>query len=482
MENVKLFTVEDAENFSIEEVWELYKKHVNASQVELLGAFGAGRDLVDYSEGCYIYLKNGKKILDLTGGIGVLNHGHNNNTILKTRQIFQSNKRMEVHKNYFSPYIAALSANLSRILPGELEVSYFPNSGAEAVEGAIKMAYKYHSGLRTVALHSDISFHGKLLGAAGFTGSPELHFEFPKIPGIFKFPYNDIEGLRETINRHRKDDGSSNIYALILEPLSASSMRECGKDFLETVRDICTKEDIVLIFDEVYTGWAKTGWLFNFMRIEGLAPDILTYAKSFGGGKSSISGYTARRIIAEKAYDNPRDATLHSTTYYGFGEEVATAITAVNEVINSDYVKRSQEIGTKFSASMKHFIESNSLINELRGHGGLWGITLKQNYLENIVQQCNNLGLLGRFSDPKIGKKLITGSIINQLYSKHDILTYFGSNHEIPLIVSFPLISGDEEVEKAAEALKSVFSSNLLKIVVEFAISRQVGTSSRKRN
>lgn len=482
MNTVKLLTVEDAENLSIEEVWGLYKRFVNASQVELLGAFGAGRDLVDYSKGCYIHLKNGKRILDLTGGIGVLNHGHNNEKILATRQSFQSKKRMEVHKNYLSPYIAALSANLSRILPGELDVSYFPNSGAEAVEGAIKMAYKYHGGSRAIALHSDISFHGKLLGAAGFTGSPEVHFEFPKIPGVFQFPYNELEGLQKAINKYRKDDGSSNIYAIILEPLSASSMRECEGDFLEGVRDICTKEDIVLIFDEVYTGWAKTGWLFNFMRIEGLVPDILTYAKSFGGGKSSISGYTALRRIAEKAYGNPRDATLHSTTYYGFGEEVATAIAAVNEVIDSDYVKKSLEIGEKFSLEMQPFINSSSIIEELRGHGGLWGFTLKKNYMENIIQRCNDLGLLGRFSDPKIGKKLIIGSIINQLYSKHDILTYFGSNHEIPLIVSFPLIAGEEEIEKATVALKSVLSSNLLKIIIEFAKSKQSGPSSREIN
>ena len=100
----------------------------------------------------------------------------------------------------------------------------------------------------------------------------------------------------------------------------------------------------------MYTGWAKTSALFYFMKFQNVCPDIVTYAKSFGGGKSSISGYTARNIFS-KAYDNSNDATLHSTTYNGFGEETVTAIEAINIIIEENYVEKSKFIGENLEES-----------------------------------------------------------------------------------------------------------------------------------
>ena len=102
MNEKKLLSIEDAENLSIDAVQNYYKEYISKSQVDLIGSFGFGNDLVEKAEGSYIFLKNGRKIIDFTGGIGVLGHGHNNEKILSSRLKFQENKRMEVHKNYFS--------------------------------------------------------------------------------------------------------------------------------------------------------------------------------------------------------------------------------------------------------------------------------------------------------------------------------------------------------------------------------------------
>ena len=167
-----LYKIQEIESLDIFDIWNLYKNYVNPGQVDLISSFGFGRDLVDYAEGCWIYTKDNKKILDFTGGVGVLNHGHNHPKILKARIDYQNKKKMEVHKNYFSPYVAALSHNIAEMLPGDLNISYFPNSGSEAVEGALKLAYKFYGGTRKSVLYSDISFHGKLIGSASITGSP----------------------------------------------------------------------------------------------------------------------------------------------------------------------------------------------------------------------------------------------------------------------------------------------------------------------
>ncbi len=463
-----LLSVEDAELLNIEEVWDSYRSYVSSSQVDLIGSFLFGRELADYAEGCYIYTKD-RKILDMTGGIGVLNHGHNHPKILEIRRKFNKNKKMEVHKNFFSPYVAALSHNVAKLLPADLNISYFPNSGAEAVEGAMKMAYKYHNGNRHMILHSDISFHGKLLGAASVTGSPELHFDFPKIPGTHPYEYNNINSIKVLIDSNRQEGSESDIYAILVEPLNASSMRKCSQEFLLELREICNKENIILIFDEVYTGWGKTGELFNFMRCKGLVPDIVTYAKSFGGGKSSISGYTAREHIFRKTYDNLNDATLHSTTYYGFGEECATAIEALNVFIDEDFLGNSRKIGAMLDRGLSILKNKHpKIISDVRGSGALWGIVLNTKISTKVMAVVSKIIPIDILKDKKFMSKLVTASVINKLYNDHNILSFYGSNVEIPLIVSFPLIATEKEVQYALKAIDSVLSNGIFSLVTSF--------------
>jgi putrescine aminotransferase len=447
----------------------LYAEHVNPSQIKLFSRFNFAKDLVESAEGCWIKLVDGKRILDLTGGIGVLNHGHNHPRILRARIDFQKRKEMEVHKNFLSPYIAGLCANIAEILPAPLQFSYFANSGAEAVEGAVKLAYKYHGGRRDYILHSNISFHGKLLGAGSLTNSPEINFQFPKIKNTLSFRYNDIEDTIQVINKIKKD-GVSNVYALIIEPLNASSMQSCSETYLSRIREACNEHNIVLIFDEVYTGWAKTGFLFNFMRVPELTPDILVYAKSFGGGKSSISGYTYSKKV-QSAYNNLKDVTLHSTTYYGFGEETVTAVEALNIIQDEDYVKKSQIIETLFKKELYDFFCKDNNF-ELRGSGALWGIVLKDSKVVALQEKLSKIkNFEGKFmGDSNLFRKILNSAIINYLYEKHKILTYFGSNIDCPLIISFPLVANKFEVDYSVKAIKDVLSKNLILLITKFVL------------
>ena len=464
----KTLSLEDVESLNISDVWDMYRSFVSSSQVDLIGSFLFGRELAEYSEGCYIYTKD-RKILDITGGIGVLNHGHNHPRILEARLNFNSKKKMEVHKNFFSPYVAGLSHNVAKLLPGDLNISYFPNSGAEAVEGAMKMAYKYHNDNRKIILHSDISFHGKLLGAASVTGSPVLHYRFPEIPGVHSYEYNNFKNIEDLVRLYRQNNNECDIYAILVEPLNASSMRKCSEAFLLNLRELCDNENIILIFDEVYTGWGKTGELFNFMHYDGLIPDILTYAKSFGGGKSSISGYTSREHIFRKAYDNLSDATLHSTTYYGFGEECVTAIESLNILLEENFVGNSKNIGSLLDVGLNKLqYKYPKIISDVRGSGALWGVILNTEISTKIMSIISILIPLDILKDKKFMSKLVTASVISELYNKHNILSFYGANIEIPLIISFPLIATEEDVKYALVALDSTLSKGIYNLVISF--------------
>jgi putrescine aminotransferase len=469
----RLLSLEEAEELDVGQVHELYRTYVNRSQVRLMTSFGFGRELVDHAEGAYVYTRDGRRILDFTGGVGVLNHGHNHPRILAARRRFQEQRRMEVHKTYFSPYLAALGHNLAAVLPGDLTRSFLPNSGAEAVEGAVKLAYKYHGGRRNLILRADGSFHGKLLGSGGLTGSAQNHFPFPTIPGIRTFGYDDIASVRRLLEESRDTRGRSDVYALLIEPFSASTMRRCSEEFLRELRALCTAEDVVLIFDEIYTGWGKTGSMFHFTRYEGLVPDVVTTSKSFGGGKSSISAYVAREPVFSKAYDNMTDAMMQSTstTYYGFGEETATAIEAIAVAVEDDYPARARALEAVLKPGLERLQKTYpDLISDVQGCGALFGVFLSGG--PKLLDLVGKLpaGPMGK--DPLIRTKIITAAVIHTLYSRHDVYTYNTLNGRSPLVVSPPLVAGPDEAERFLQALDATLAEGMTRLLGRFVRER----------
>ena len=312
---------------------------------------------------------------------------------------------MEVHKNYFSPYVAALSHNIASLLPGDLNISYLSNSGSDANEGALKLAYKYHNGEREYVLSSNISFHGKKIIASNVTGSEETsYFRFQQNVKSLHFDYNNISSVKKIVQETKKNN-KSNIYAIIIEPFSASSLLSCSKEFLFELRKICNEENIVLIFDEVYTGWTKTGELFYFMNYEGLIPDIVTSGKSLGGGKASISAYTCKDKFFNKAYGNLRDATLHSSTFNGLGEETITAIEAVNILIDENYSKKSKNIFQILNPLLKELmIKHPKIIKEVRGSGTLNGIVINTDFADKYLQPLLSI-IPSTFTKDRYAKK-----------------------------------------------------------------------------
>ncbi|MQM25505.1 aspartate aminotransferase family protein [Glycomyces albidus] len=465
---MRLIDIDEAEAMDLKEVQKLYRRYINSSQVSLMTSFGFGRDLVARAEGCYLHLKDGRRITDLTGGVGVLNHGHNHPRILEARRRFAERGRMEVHKTFFSPYLAALSHNLAEVLPEDLDHSFFPNSGAEAIEGAVKCAYKYHGGKRNTVLRATSAFHGKLLGSGGLTAAQGHGFRFPTIPGIDDFVYDDLESVERAVAAHPGD-----VYALLVEPFSASTMGQCSEEFLQGLRALCDREDIVLIYDEIYTGWGKTGSLFHFMRHEGAVPDILCTSKALGGGKSSISGFVVRNRIYRRAYDNLGDALLQttSTTYYGFGEECATAIEAVKIAIEDDYPARARAIEAVLSPGLDRIAKAfPDEVADVRGAGALWGLFLQGR--PSLVETLVKLVPGGLAKDPGFRQKLLSSAFLQAMYEDHGIYLYYTLNGEHPVVIGPPLVTPLDEVHRCLAAIEETLSAGLGRLVRRFVAQK----------
>jgi len=199
--NYNLIPTKKCDDLSIKKVQKYYSKFINPALARSLKFFSFGDKLVKSANNITLTLSDNSKILDFTGGLGVLNFGHNPKTILKERINFQKKLKMEVHKNFFSQYTAVLAHNIAQISPGNLNYSYFCNSGAEAVDGAIKLAYKAFNGKRDIILHSDIAFHGKLLGPLSISSASENSFQFPKINFGKKYKFNDSKNIKKIVEK-----------------------------------------------------------------------------------------------------------------------------------------------------------------------------------------------------------------------------------------------------------------------------------------
>ena len=181
----KLFKFNDASKIDSYVVKKLYKNFSNIKIPDIYYKFSFGKKIFLKAKGCFLYDKNKKKYFDFTGGLGVANFGHNHPKILKTRINFQKNNFTEIHKSYLNRFLAAASFNLSQILGGKLDYVFFCNSGAEAIDGALKISYKYFNGNKKIVLCSDRSFHGKTIGA-GSISSGDNFVSKKKIDLVFK--------------------------------------------------------------------------------------------------------------------------------------------------------------------------------------------------------------------------------------------------------------------------------------------------------
>jgi len=475
MPEKKIYSVEDAEKLTINEVTDLYKKYINPNQAQIFSNLPYGKDIFSSAEGVYIYTNTGKKILDFTGGLGVLGLGHNHKKIIASRIKFQEKKRMEVHKIVFSQYMAALANNIACLLPENLNKSFFLNSGAEAIEAAIKVCFKSFNSKRKYILYSDKSYHGKLIGSGSISGSYKQDKQFPLMENCISFKFNDPIDLENKINELKS---KGEVYSVIIEPYSASMLTPCSDVFIDKLNTLRSKHGFRIIFDEVFTGWYKSEKIFYFQNFKNkIIPDVITLSKSMGGGKSSISCLVVNDNVYEKAYGQLSDTFLHTTTYNGFAEECVTALEATSLFATDEFKKKALNLSENLKKKLSEIKEKHiDKIYEIKGTGILNGIIFKSfiSEIANIVEKIP----VKFISNKSFFLKKLTATVIScELYEKHNILTAVSdssnSNH---LFISPSLIINNEEVnfffEKLDDVLTKGSSLKSLELIFSFLKSK----------
>ncbi|MEA2553923.1 MAG: putrescine aminotransferase [Fimbriimonadaceae bacterium] len=364
-----------------EDVLGKYSRHINPYLAKLQAFAGFGVET--YAEGCYIYDHEGRKLLDCLGGYGTFAVGHRNPKVVEAVKK-QLDSIALSGKAFFTKPAADLAERLAGIAPSGLEFCFFCNSGAEAVEAALKFA-KGSTG-RTKLVSTEGSFHGKTLGALSVTGREKYRKRFePLIPGVVFVPYGDSDAAVKAID--------SQTAAFIVEPIQGEGGIIVPPDgYLMEIRRACDKHGTLFIADEVQTGLGRTGRMFA-VEWEGVNPDLMTLAKSLGGGVMPLGCCMGTDAIWTEVYgQNP---LAHTSTFGANALACAAGIAALDVIEQEDLVSRSKVMGDVMLAGMQDLQSRHSdLISEVRGRGLMVGVEFAMDEVgELTVAQMLKRGL-----------------------------------------------------------------------------------------
>ena len=337
---------------------ELFRRHVCLTSPAPLGL-----EVVDAS-GATLTTRDGCRYVDFLAGIAVNNVGHAHPAVVAA---IREQAGRYLHAMVYGEYVlepqVRLAARLAEVAPEPLSVVYFTNSGTEAVEGALKTAKKFTGRKRLVAF--DGSYHGDTHGSLSVTGRAVYRIPFqPLLPDVTFLPFDDVAAL-EGIDRETA--------AVIVEPVQGEGgVRVPDEPFLPALRERCSEVGALLIFDEVQTGFGRTGSLFACQRF-GVTPDILVLAKALGGGMPVGAFMSTPEIMGCLSIDPPLS---HVTTFGGHPVCCAAGLAALEVLLGEDLPARAEKVGQEMRVALRAMGERHGGVIEVRGLGMLIGLEL----------------------------------------------------------------------------------------------------------
>jgi len=322
-------------------------------------------------EGARVWDEEGREYIDCTSGHGVANVGHSNPYVAEALAE-QARRLITCSELFYNDVRARLLAKLAEITPPGLKRAFLCNSGAEAVEGAFKIARLVTGRKKIIAAMR--SFHGRTFGALSATWRKEYRQSFePLVPGFTFVPYNRLEAMEKAV-----DDDTA---AVILEVVQGEGGVIPGNgDYLRGVQELCRQRGALFIVDEIQTGFGRTGRLFACEHY-GLEPDLMCLAKAIAGGVPM-----GAIMIHERLGEMPK--RLHGSTFGGNPLACAAALAAIRYIEEHRLPERAAELGNYFLGRLGEI--KSPLIREVRGLGLMVGIELKRNagpYLEALAQR-----------------------------------------------------------------------------------------------
>jgi acetylornithine/N-succinyldiaminopimelate aminotransferase len=331
--------------------------------------------------GIRLWDQSGKEYLDFLAGIAVCNLGHCHPEVTKVI-CEQADTLVHVSNLFYTVPQVELAAELTRL--SFADKVFFSNSGAEANEAAIKIARKYskdrHGAGRFHIISMKDSFHGRTLATLSATGQEKIHKGFEPLVGGFAFvDFNSLEAVEKAI--------TDRTCAVMVEPIQGEGgINFPAAGYLDELKTLCRKYDLLLIFDEVQVGMGRTGTLFAYEQ-EGVTPDIMTLAKALGNGLP-VGAMLATNKVAQAFVPGS-----HATTFGGTPLVTSVARRTLELISAPSFLERVKQVGRYFMARLEDLRSQHGLIKEVRGRGLMIGMELEIPGA-HVVQRCLEKGFI----------------------------------------------------------------------------------------
>lgn len=358
---------------------EMMKEYIEEAEKALLHTYNRFQVVLDKGDGVHLYDIEGKEYLDFCAGIAVFALGYNNkayNDALKA----QIDKLIHTSNYYYNVPAIEAAKKLQKV--SGLDRVFFTNSGAEAVEGAIKAARKYAYLKDGCTDHEIIamnhSFHGRTMGALSVTGNPKYREAFEPMIGHIKFAeMNDFESVKALV--------TDKTCAIMFETVQGEGgIYPATKEFLEQVRALCDEKDILLILDEIQCGMGRTGYMYAWQKY-GVKPDIMTTAKALGCGVPVGAFLMTEKVAAQSLTSGD-----HGTTYGG-NPLAAAAINKVIDLFEENHILDNVNVvGAYLEEKLNALVEKYDFIETRRGVGLMQGLVFTKPVGEIINKALEN--------------------------------------------------------------------------------------------
>ncbi len=334
-----------------EEIMALDKKYV-------MQTYGRQPLALKKGSGAVVWDAEGNSYIDCLAGIAVNNVGHAHP---KVAEAIANQAKNLIHTSnlYYTQQQVELAKLLVEVSPHDL--AFFCNSGAEAVEGSIKLARKYTGKGGIVTMEN--SFHGRTLTALTATGQKKYQKGFgPLTPGFTHVPYGDLEAVRKAI--------TDETAAVLVEPIQGEGgVVVPPEGYLKSLKELCQEKDILLIFDEVQTGFGRTGEMFASQTFN-VTPDITALAKGIAGG------FPMGAVMASEEVGSAFQPGDHAATFGGGPLACAAAIASIKVILDEDILNKSKENGSYFQSKLNFLKEDHGIVEDVRGSGLMLGMEL----------------------------------------------------------------------------------------------------------
>jgi ornithine--oxo-acid transaminase len=415
-----LFAIHEADRYS------LHTRYLNEQMVRVLRTIGYDVRFCK-GRGQYLYDHAGNRYLDLLSGFGTFAVGRNHPAIRAALQSVLDAELPNLVQMDVSTLAGILAQRLLAHVP-YLDKAFFANSGAEAVEAAIKFA-RVATG-RPGIVYCDHAFHGLTNGALSLNGSDVFRRDFePLLPGCIRVPFNDLAALERALS-------SRKVAAFIVEPIQGKGVVLPADGYLEAAAALCRRHDTLLIADEIQTGLGRTG---KFLACEhwGIEPDMVLLAKALSGGHVPVSAVLTRKRIFDKMFDRMDRAVIHGSTFGKNDLAMAAGIATLEVLKNEHVVENAARTGARLLRGLGELVDQYELLKEVRGKGLMIGVEFGSPSSFKLKASWNVL--------ETASKGLFCQLITIPLFKDHKVLTQVAghASHTVKLIPALTIDDGD---------------------------------------